>query len=168
MRGEVNSADGTTIRWFAVGEGPPLVLVPGGLGDEHAFDPLVTQLASRLHCITIGRRGKGLSDDAPDYCYDREYQDVAAVFHAVGPPWLLFGHSSGAICALGAALISKVDKLVIVEPPLPLGASSPHRRPGAGGRDAEREGDRVRRAGHDVANAAAEDVASALLAFLEE
>jgi pimeloyl-ACP methyl ester carboxylesterase len=117
---EIRSADGTTIRWLAAGKGPPLVLVPGGLGDEHAFDPLVAKLRSRIRCITIGRRGKGFSDDAPDYSFDREYHDVTAVLDAVGPPRFLFGHSSGAICALGAALISGVDKLVVVEPPLPL------------------------------------------------
>jgi pimeloyl-ACP methyl ester carboxylesterase len=120
MRGEITSADGTTIRWLAVGQGPPLVLVPGGLGDEHAFDPLVERLAARVCCVTMGRRGKGFSDDSPDYSYDREYEDVTAVVDAVGPPRLLFAHSSGAICALGAALKSPMDKLVIVEPPLPL------------------------------------------------
>jgi pimeloyl-ACP methyl ester carboxylesterase len=120
MRDEIKSADGITIRWLAVGEGAPLVSVPGGLGDEHAFGPLVAHLSGRLQCVTIGRRGKGLSDDAPDYSYDREYEDVAAVLDAVGPPYFPFGHSSGAVCALGGALISNVDKLVIVEPPLPL------------------------------------------------
>src|SRR5262249_7300804 len=120
MQGEIRSADGITIRWLAAGDGPPLVLVPGGLGDEHAFDPLVAHLAGRLQCVTIGRRGKGLSDDGPDYSYDREYEDVVGVLDAVGPPYFLFGHSSGAVCALGAALISNVDKLVVVEPPLPL------------------------------------------------
>jgi len=122
MHGEIKSADGTTIRWLAAGAGPPLVLVPGGLGDEHAFDPLVARLIRRVRCITIGRRGKGFSDDAPAYSYDHEYQDVSAVVDAIGPPRFLFGHSSGAICALGASLISSVDKLVIVEPPLPLDA----------------------------------------------
>ena len=122
MRGETKSADGTTIRWLAAGDGPPLVLVPGGLGGEHAFDPLVAQLSGRLNCITIGRRGKGFSDDAVVYSYDHEYQDIAAVVDAVGPPRFLFGHSSGAICALGATLVSGVDKLVLVEPPLPLDA----------------------------------------------
>jgi pimeloyl-ACP methyl ester carboxylesterase len=120
MRGETPSADGTIIRWRAVGLGPPLVLVPGGLGDEHAFDPLVERLAARLCCVTMGRRGKGFSDDSRDYSYDLEYEDVTAVVDAVGPPRFLFAHSSGAICALGAALESTMDKLVIVEPPLPL------------------------------------------------
>jgi pimeloyl-ACP methyl ester carboxylesterase len=120
MRTEIKSADGIRIRWLAAGEGPPLVLVPGGLGDEHAFDPLVARLSRRARCITIGRRGKGFSDDASAYSYDREYHDVAAVVDAVGPPRFLLGHSSGAICALGATLISRVDKLVLVEPPLPL------------------------------------------------
>jgi pimeloyl-ACP methyl ester carboxylesterase len=68
----------------------------------------------------MGRRGKGLSDDSPNYSYEREYEDVAAVVDAVGPPRFLFAHSSGAICALGAALESPMDKLVLVEPPLPL------------------------------------------------
>ena len=122
MRGEARSLDGTTVRWAAAGRGPTLVLVPGGIGDEHAFDPLVAKLAHRLRCVTIGRRGKGFSDDGPTYSYEREYEDIGAVLDAVGPPRLLFGHSSGAICALGAALASHVDGLILVEPPLPLEA----------------------------------------------
>jgi pimeloyl-ACP methyl ester carboxylesterase len=49
MRSEIKSADGTRIRWLAAGEGPPFVLVPGGFGDEHTFDPLVTQLT--VDCV---------------------------------------------------------------------------------------------------------------------
>jgi pimeloyl-ACP methyl ester carboxylesterase len=120
MRGEVRSSDGTAVRWLAAGQGQPLVLVPGGLGDEHAFDPLVAHLRGRLRCLTIGRRGKGFSDDGRIYSYEREYEDIASVLGAIGPPRLLFGHSSGAICALGAALRSSVEKLILVEPPLPL------------------------------------------------
>jgi alpha-beta hydrolase superfamily lysophospholipase len=97
-----------------------LVLVPGGLGDEHAFDPLVAHLTGRLRCLTIGRRGKGFSGDGRTYSYEREYEDIASVLDAVGPPRLVFGHSSGAICALGAALVSGVERLILVEPPLPL------------------------------------------------
>ncbi len=120
MHEETRSTDGTIIRWLAAGSGPPLVLVPGGLGGEHAFDPLVAELSHSLTCITMGRRGKGFSDDAPGYSYEREYEDVAAVLDAVGPPRFVLGHSSGAICALGAAMISSVDRLILVEPPLPL------------------------------------------------
>jgi pimeloyl-ACP methyl ester carboxylesterase len=120
MRNEIRSLDGTAIRWVAAGEGQPLVLVPGGLGDEHAFDPLVVHLTERLRCVTIGRRGKGFSDDGRTYSYEREYEDIASVLDAIGPPRLLLGHSSGAICALGAALVSGVEKLILVEPPLPL------------------------------------------------
>jgi hypothetical protein len=67
-----------------------------------------------------GVNGRVYSGDAAGYSYDREYEDVVAVLDAVGPPRFLFGHSSSAICALGAALMSEVEKLVIVEPPLPL------------------------------------------------
>lgn len=124
MRGEVRSSDGTTVRWLAAGRGQPLVLVPGGLGDEHAFDPLITHLRDRLRCLTIGRRGKGFSDDAQIYSYEREYEDIVSVLGTVGPPRFLFAHSSGAICALGAALRSGVEKLTLVEPPLPLDGPS--------------------------------------------
>ncbi len=120
MQGETRSADGTVIRWLATGSGPPLVLVPGGMGGEHAFDPLVAHLSDALSCVTMGRRGKGFSGDSPEYSYEREYEDVAAVLDAVGPPRFVLGHSSGAICALGAALISPIDRLILVEPPLPL------------------------------------------------
>lgn len=120
MRGEIRSLDGTAVRWVAEGRGQPLVLVPGGLGDEHAFDPLVAHLTGRLRCVTIGRRGKGFSGDGRTYSYEREYEDIASVLDAVGPPRLVFGHSSGAICALGAALVSGVERLILVEPPLPL------------------------------------------------
>lgn len=118
--GEVRSVDGTTIRWREEGEGPPLVLVPGGLGGEDAFAPLTRLLGRRLRCVTIGRRRKGFSNDGPSYSYEREYEDVLAALDAVGPPRLLFGHSSGAICALGAASLAGVHRLVLVEPPLPL------------------------------------------------
>jgi pimeloyl-ACP methyl ester carboxylesterase len=120
MRGEVRSTDGATIRWLETGSGPSLVLVPGGLGGEDAFDPLVAYLSTELRCVTMARRGKGFSDDPPGYSYEREYDDIAAVLDSVGPPRLVFGHSSGAICALGAALHAGADKLVVVEPPLPL------------------------------------------------
>jgi pimeloyl-ACP methyl ester carboxylesterase len=120
MRNEIRSVDGTVIRWVAAGQGQPLVFVPGGLGDEHAFDPLVAHLTDRVRCVTIGRRGKGFSGDGRTYSYEREYEDIASVLSAVGPPRLLFGHSSGAICALGAARHARVDKLVLVEFPLPL------------------------------------------------
>lgn len=120
MRGEVRSPDGTAVRWLAAGQGQPMVLVPGGLGDEHAFDPLIGHLRDRLRCLTIGRRGKGFSDDGRIYSYEHEYDDIASVLDAVGRPRFLFGHSSGAICALGAALRSSVESLILVEPPLPM------------------------------------------------
>jgi pimeloyl-ACP methyl ester carboxylesterase len=120
MTGETRSADGVTIRWLEEGSGPPLLLVPGGPGSERSFDPLICHLNGSLRCVTMGRRGKGFSDDAPAYAYEREYEDIAAVLDAIGPPRQVFAHSSGAICALGAALVAPVDRLILVEPPLPL------------------------------------------------
>lgn len=120
MTGEARSADDTIIRWLEERSGPALLLVPGGPGSERSFAPLVSHLREPVRCATMGRRGKGFSGDAASYAYEREYEDIAAVLDAIGPPRQVFAHSSGAICPLGAALLAPVDRLILVEPPLPV------------------------------------------------
>lgn len=60
--------------------------------------------------------GPGVSD----YSIEREYEDVWAVMDVAGPDAILAGHSFGAICAMGAALLRPVPRLVLYEPPLPV------------------------------------------------
>ena len=120
MPNQATSTDGTVIRWLATGSGPSLVLVHGGLGHPTRLAPLVAHLASIVTCVAIGRRGYGFSDDSPGYSYEREYEDVCAVLDEVGPPRWVWGTSSGAIVALGAALLTDIEKLIVVEPPLPV------------------------------------------------
>ena len=45
-----------------VGEGPPLVLVHGGLGEAGGWVPILTSLARRFHLYVPDRPGHGLSD----------------------------------------------------------------------------------------------------------
>ena len=45
-----------------VGEGPPLVLVHGGLGEAGGWAPILTSLARRFHLYVPDRPGHGLSD----------------------------------------------------------------------------------------------------------
>jgi len=71
---------------------------------------------------TVDRRGFGASGDAGVYSIQQEFRDVAAVVDAVAAhkgPVVLWGHSYGAGCAMGAAtLTNNVSHLVLYEPGL--------------------------------------------------
>jgi pimeloyl-ACP methyl ester carboxylesterase len=79
-------------------------------------------LSGRYTCFAMDRRGRAHSGagTAP-YSIEREYEDVCAVLDVAGPGAILAGHSFGAICAMGAALLHPVPRLVIYEPPFPAG-----------------------------------------------
>ncbi|MEA5387864.1 alpha/beta fold hydrolase [Haloarculaceae archaeon H-GB11] len=59
----VTSADGTTIVYERHGEGPPVVLLHGGSGDRHLWDPLAARLAEEHTLVAADRRGRGDSGD---------------------------------------------------------------------------------------------------------
>ena len=71
----------------------------------------------------MDRRGRNRSAAGPAYSIEREYEDILAVLAAAGPGAFLAAHSFGAICALGAALLEPPPRLVLFEPPLPIGGS---------------------------------------------
>ncbi len=138
----VRSADGTSIALERVTDGPrTLLTAPGGPSLRDAWGPVARLLDGRYATWLMDRRGKGDSGDTEPYSLAREYDDVAAAVGAVRDtrdtgvrdtvaPVTLAGHSSGAICALGAALHgAPVTSLVLYEPPWPL-----VRDPGADGR----------------------------------
>jgi pimeloyl-ACP methyl ester carboxylesterase len=113
--------DGTQIAGRVVGHGPPLVLVHGGLSDgETAWLELVPALGRHATCYLLNLRGRGLSADHPDHHFDRLAGDVAAFVDSIGGPVGVFGHSSGARYALGAAAVgAAVGALALYEPALP-------------------------------------------------
>jgi pimeloyl-ACP methyl ester carboxylesterase len=92
-------------------------MVHGSLAVAEAWSAVANLLADSFTCYLMDRRARGRSGDAPDYSIEREYQDIAAVLRAAGPRPHLIGHSYGAVCALGAALETPVDKLILYEPP---------------------------------------------------
>ncbi|WP_317175810.1 alpha/beta fold hydrolase [Halomontanus rarus] len=66
------SADGTEIAGRMHGQGPPLVLVHGGLGDgETSWESLLPFLADRFTCYTMSARGWGLSSQHSDHSPER-------------------------------------------------------------------------------------------------
>lgn len=123
---EVQVPDGARLAVTVLGDGPPLVMVPGSLQPGAALLPLAAQLTGRYTCWLVDRRGYGASTDAPDgtpYDVRTEYADVAAVTAAAGAGATVFGYSFGAVCALGAAAVAAPpQRLVLFEPPLPSGS----------------------------------------------
>lgn len=116
----VRSHDGTEIAVWQSGAGPPLVLVHGTPADHTRWRPLLPHLEPHVTVFALDRRGRGESTDAPDYAFEREFEDVAAVVDAIAArtaePVRVYGHSVGGNVAFGAAtLTSNIDRLVIYE-----------------------------------------------------
>jgi len=128
--GSVHSADGTRIGFRRVGSGPPLVMVHGSIATHTDWMGVARLLAKRYTCYAMDRRGRAHSGvGTSPYSIEREYEDVCAVLEAAGPGAFLAGHSFGATCAMGAALLHPVPRLVIYEPPLhTVGHSAPEHR----------------------------------------
>jgi pimeloyl-ACP methyl ester carboxylesterase len=117
----VVSRDGTAIAYERSGNGPPLVLVHGGISDHTYWWAVLPALSTRFTVYAIDRRGRGQSGDAPEYAIEREAEDVAAVVDSIPAPVALLGHSYGAICALeGALRTDNLRTLLLYEPPLGL------------------------------------------------
>ena len=114
----VRSQDGTNIAVTVVGTGPPVVFVHGSLAAGRIWQGVANELADQFTCYLMDRRGSGSSGDHPAYSIEREYEDIEAVIASVSEVTGLVGHSFGAICAIGAAIRARVQRLVLYEPPL--------------------------------------------------
>jgi pimeloyl-ACP methyl ester carboxylesterase len=122
IEGSVRSADGTRIAFRRLGSGPAIVMVHGSIATHTAWMRVARLLAGRYTCFAMDRRGRSHSGAGTSpYSIEREYEDVCAVLDVAGPGAILAGHSFGAICAMGAALLHPVPRLVIYEPPFPVG-----------------------------------------------
>ncbi|HEY5231616.1 MAG TPA: alpha/beta fold hydrolase, partial [Galbitalea sp.] len=114
----VNSADGTSIAYDTAGAGPALVITGGAFNTRHSPGPLVGLLAPHFTVYTWDRRGRGDSGNTLPYATEREMDDLSAVLEAAGGSALAYGHSSGAILILEAAMRgAAITKLAAYEPP---------------------------------------------------
>ncbi|WP_229052306.1 alpha/beta fold hydrolase [Aeromicrobium sp. Leaf350] len=146
--GTVTSADGSVISFDELGEGSPVVLLPGALCTRGVTRPLADLLAASHRVVNVDRRGRGDStDDSGDpWSVERELEDVAAILAATGPA-AVYGHSSGAGLAIRCVLAGlPITQLVVHDAPYNLDESqvldSQHYRAGLlallrAGRDAE-------------------------------
>jgi pimeloyl-ACP methyl ester carboxylesterase len=122
VEGSALSKDGTPIGFFQVGSGPALVFVHGSISNHRDWAKVARILSTRYTCILMDRRGRGHSRNiTPVYSIQNEYEDVAAVVASAGPNACLVGHSFGAACALGGATLVSLRRLVLYEPPYPIG-----------------------------------------------
>jgi pimeloyl-ACP methyl ester carboxylesterase len=120
--GSVRSADGTRICFRRLGCGPAVVFVHGSVSTLTDWMPVARLLAGSFTCYAMDRRGRAKSGEGVGpYSIERADEDIVAVLDAAGSEAALVAHSYGAICALGAAMRHPVSRLVLYEPPFPVG-----------------------------------------------
>lgn len=121
------SADGTQVVGRVVGDGPPLVLVHGAIGDgEIAWTELLPALTGRFTCYLPSTRGRGLSEDHPDHAMARLSEDVTAFVASIGTSVCLLGWSGGGPLVLGAAeQLDNVGAVAAWESAIDLAAAPP-------------------------------------------
>ncbi|CUU57418.1 Pimeloyl-ACP methyl ester carboxylesterase [Parafrankia irregularis] len=116
---------GATLHYETRGQGPLLLLIPGGTGGAAAFDAIADNLAAEYTVATYDPRGMSRSvlDDPEAQQRVAEHADDAfRVLQLLSPaePVRVFGASSGAIVALD--LLSthpeRIERVVAHEPPV--------------------------------------------------
>ena len=125
--GVAQSADGTRITHRVFGDqGPPIVLVHGGLQAAQNFQRLAEHLSAHFIVYVPERRGRRPEVPAGEgYGLAREGEDLDALMRTVGAR-RLFGLSSGATIALYTAIqFSGVEKVALYEPPLTIDGADP-------------------------------------------
>ncbi|MBW7476699.1 alpha/beta hydrolase [Paenibacillus oenotherae] len=113
------SKDGTTLAYDVYGNGPALIYITGA-SCYRSFKPIVQDarvFAAEFTVYNYDRRGRGDSGNTLPYSIEREIEDIEAMIDAAGGKAYLYGHSSGAVLALEAALRlgSKVQKVVMYD-----------------------------------------------------
>ncbi|MCP3799443.1 alpha/beta hydrolase [Allokutzneria sp. A3M-2-11 16] len=118
--GIFTAADGTTLTYREVGEGPVVVIAHGLLATAEHWDSVAKPLAEQGFRVVVGnRRGREPSGAlGADYSLATEISDLHLLLDDVGQGAALFGHSYGAWPALHvAAERDDLRSLVLYEPP---------------------------------------------------
>ncbi|MCA0355156.1 MAG: alpha/beta hydrolase [Chloroflexi bacterium] len=116
----LRSQDGTTLAYDVYGSGPPLISITGATCFRKFF-PIVKDAKALAQAFTVysyDRRGRGDSSDTQPYTPLRELEDLLALIERAGGKAHIYGHSSGAVLALEAALQFPqfVDHVVLYDP----------------------------------------------------
>lgn len=117
----VKSADGTTIGYRKLGQGPGLIILHGTFESAQSHDELVQALADSFTVYSPDRRCRGMSPYyTTQYDIQKDVEDLDAIMQKTGTHYI-FAVSSGAIITLRAALtLPSLQKIALYEPPLAL------------------------------------------------
>lgn len=125
----VTSTDGTSIAYDRVGEGPPVLVIGGGLNRRVMFNVLVELLSEHYTVYNYDRRGRGDSGDDGDpeqYSIDIELDDLRTMLEVIGEPaYVLANCTGGMLAAHAVAQGAQMAKLAMYEPPYTVGADRP-------------------------------------------
>lgn len=112
---------GITLHHRSIGDGPPLLMIPGSISDMRTWQPVLPQLSRHFRCTTISRRYQHPSSHVTggDSGVQANVDDLAAFIQAreEGPVHAL-AHSFGGYVAMELALQHPelVRSLVLEEP----------------------------------------------------
>jgi pimeloyl-ACP methyl ester carboxylesterase len=118
------SYDGTEIGYRVLGDGPPLVCLPGGPGRESDYLGDLGGLAGSRRLVLLDSRGTGLSADPADpatLAADQLVRDVDSLRAHLGLDQMdLLAHSAGGVLATlyAAAHPDRLSKLLLITPGL--------------------------------------------------
>lgn len=117
--------NGATLHYEVRGQGPLLLLIPGGAGGAASFDGVADGLAAEYTVATYDPRGMSrstLDDPEAEQRVAEHADDAFRMLELLSPgePARVFGASSGAIAALHllTAHPERVERVVAHEPPV--------------------------------------------------
>ncbi|MEU8589524.1 alpha/beta hydrolase [Streptomyces sp. NPDC048664] len=140
--------NGATLHYEVRGQGPLLLLVPGGTGGAASLAAVAGDLADTHTVATYDPRGMSrsvLDDPEAEQTVEEHAEDALRLLNVLSPdePGRVFGASSGAITALHLLIAhpERLARVVVHEPPVVevLPDASAHRALLARVRDAFRE-----------------------------
>ncbi|MFO0904662.1 MAG: alpha/beta hydrolase [Pirellulales bacterium] len=100
--------------------GPPLVLLHGVVRRWTDYAPLLPYFTPRWEVLAVDFRGHGASSRTPGKYRVMDYvADIADLLNTLQQPAAVYGHSLGAMVALGAAAATpdQVTSLILEDPP---------------------------------------------------
>ena len=116
--------NGTTLAFREMGEGPPLVLVHGGVSDMRTWNNQVSPFGEHYRTIVYSRRyhlpNPPISPDAPDPIQNH-VDDLSSLIETLDAcPANIVAHSWGALTAIILAMQRPelMHSLVLIEPPI--------------------------------------------------